>query len=243
MGKSTPKQIEIAERETRILDIARMMIVQNGYHGLNMDRIAEAMNCSKGTVYNHFSNKEEIIIALAIATMNKRTEMFKRAAIFRGCPRVRMQAIGVAAEVFVRTYPDHMLVEHLIRTPSIWEKTSEKRRSSLLMYETRCMDTVTSIVRDAVSAEDLQLPEGVEPEEIVFGLWSLTFGAYAIILSGEHLPDLGVENPYISVRKVCRSILDGFQWRPLTHEMDYDEVFTQVENEVFANELQISDRK
>ena len=63
MQTLTPKKREILERESRILEVARPMVVREGYHGLNMDRIAEEVRYSKGTIYNHFSCKEEIIIA------------------------------------------------------------------------------------------------------------------------------------------------------------------------------------
>ena len=90
----TPKQLEIKEREDRILEISRRLILAEGYHGLNMDRIADEIGASKGTVYNHFGCKEEIIISLAVQTMEKRVALFQRAAQFKGPSRHRMFAIG-----------------------------------------------------------------------------------------------------------------------------------------------------
>ena len=90
MSTASPKKREIIDREARIRQIARPMIIKNGYHGLNMDRIAEEMQLSKGTIYNHFSCKEEIIIALAIESAEKRREMFQQAAQFRGRSRFRI---------------------------------------------------------------------------------------------------------------------------------------------------------
>lgn len=75
------------------------MLVDDGYHGLNKFRIAKSLQYSKGTIYSHFSCKEEIIIALAIQTREERTDgLFRRAAAFHGRSRERMPAIGVAAE-------------------------------------------------------------------------------------------------------------------------------------------------
>ena len=65
MGTLTRKQREIAEREQLILGIAAEMLVERGYLGLTMDRIAAATEYSKGTIYQHFPNKEEIVAALA----------------------------------------------------------------------------------------------------------------------------------------------------------------------------------
>ena len=151
MSTLTAKQQEIAMRESKILDVARPIVVQEGYHSLNMDRIASELGLSKGTVYNHFSCKEEIVIALAAETSTKRVEMFRKAAQFKGCSRYRMLAIGTAAELFVRESPEHFLFEQLVRIDSIWEKTSEQRRAVINNCETSCTAIAAGIVRDAVA--------------------------------------------------------------------------------------------
>ena len=79
-----------------------------------MDRIAAEMEYAKGTIYQHCPNKEEIIIALANETLAKRTEMFSRAAAFRGLSRERMLSIGVAYQLYIRLHPDHFDVEQIV---------------------------------------------------------------------------------------------------------------------------------
>ena len=234
----TPKQQEIREREQRILDLAREMLAEGGYLGLNMDAIAAELEYSKGTIYNHFPCKEEIIIALAIETMEKRTQMFNRAAAWKGTSRQRLAAIGVAAELFVRLYGSHFGVEQLIRSASIWEKTSEKRRNSLHATEGRCMGTVAGIVRDAVAHSELTLDDDFSPEDLVFGLWSQTFGAYSIIATSQSLPELGVADPFLTVRRSINMTLDGFGWTPLSTEFDYLSLFESLGAEVFPDEIQ-----
>jgi AcrR family transcriptional regulator len=236
MNTLTRKQREIQERETKILDVARQMLTAGGYLGLNMDAIAAQLEYSKGTIYNHFSCKEEIIIALAIETMDKRSEMMQRAASYRGLPRERMAGIGVAAELFVRLYPSHFRVEQLIRSASIWEKTSENRRQVMHGCESRCMGIVAGIVRDGVAQGHLELPDGMTPEDLVFGLWSQTFGAYSIIATSDSLTALGVADPYRAVRRNVNFTLDGYGWTPLSSETDYLELFERLQTEVFPNE-------
>jgi len=234
----TPKQREIRDRETRILDVARQMLVDGGYLRLSMDAIAAKLEYSKGTIYNHFPNKEEIIIALAVQTMEKRTEMFQRAASQPGIPRERMAGIGAAAELFVRLYPDHFGVEQLIRSASIWEKTSENRRQSMHASESRCMGIVAGVVRDAVAHGHLQLSEELTPEDLVFGLWSQTFGAYSIIATSDRLEEHGVRDPYRTVLRNINMTLDGYQWTPLSTDYDYLALVDRILNEVFSNEFQ-----
>lgn len=238
MSTLSQKKQEIAEREGNILDIAREMLKERGYLGLSMDAIAAELEYSKGTIYNHFPCKEEIIIALVNETMDTRREMFERASHYTGSSRERMAAIGVASELFVRLYTDHFDVEQLIRSPSIWDKTSESRRLEMHGGESRCMQIVTAIVRDGIACGELQLPDGMVPEDLVFGLWSLTFGAYSIIVTTESLEAHGVLDPYLAVRRNINILLDGFPWKPLSTEFNYLEFFEHLVAEVFPDEFQ-----
>ena len=239
MNTQTRKQREIQEREQRILDVSRPLLISQGYHGLSMDRVAEALEYSKGTIYNHFSCKEEIIIALAIETTDQRTAMFERAAAFQGGSRERVHAIGVAATLFVRLFPDHFLVEQIVRSASIWEKTSEKRRMVMRSCESRCMGIVGGVVRDAVSRGDLTLPDDVAPEDLVFGLWSMSYGTFSIITTSDELVDLGIKDPFTAYRNNIYRMLDGFGWQPLSTEYDYLQTLARIQEEVFPDEFRI----
>jgi AcrR family transcriptional regulator len=237
MRTATRKQLEIDRREHDVLDVARQMLLRGGYHGVNMDRIARELGCSKGTVYNHFSCKEEILIALANVTMDKRSDMFERAAGFRGSSRERMTAVGVAQEIFVRLYPDHFKVEQIVRASSIWEKTSEKRREKLNAAEGRCMAITSGIVRDAVAHDDLDLAHKASAEEVVFGLWSMGLGAFTLALTSGALQQVGVEDPVESLWKNYSALLDGFGWRPLASDFDLAAARERIQRGVFSEEM------
>lgn len=238
MSTRERKQREIQEREAKILERARPMFIEGGYNGLNMDRLTSMLEYSKGTIYNHFSCKEEIIITLAIQTLEKRLAMFEKASLFQGTSRERIAAIGTAAELFVKLYPDHFRVEQTIRLDSIWEKTSEERRKIMANCEHRCMGVVGGIVRDAIARDDLVLDDHATPEEIVFGLWSLSFGGYSIIATSNSLDEIGISAPFEMLRRNFNRFLDGIDWQPLSSTVDYDAVFDRVSEEVFGNELQ-----
>ena len=237
MSTQSRKQREIQERQARILEISRPMLIQEGYHGLSMDRVAEALEYSKGTIYNHFSCKEEIIIALAIQTTEKRTAMFERASAFRATSRQRIQAVGTAAELFVRLFPDHFKLEQIIRSSSIWEKTSEERRRVMQSCESRCMGIVGGVVRDAISHGDLALPNGSTVEDLVFGLWSISFGAFSIITTSDQLVELGIQDPFDAFWQNVSRMLDGYGWQPLSEEHDLEETLRRIQNEVFPDEF------
>lgn len=236
MNSLSPKKQEIQKREEQILQVARPMIVHEGYHGFSMEKVAAEMEYSKGTIYNHFSCKEEIIIALAVQTANVRVDLFRRAAQFKGNARQRMIAIGEAAAKFVRDFPDFFLFEQILRLPSVREKVSEKRQNVIDNCEVQCMTVVAGIVRDAIAAEDLVLPDHFTPESLVFGLWALTSGGFAIAKSSDSLTHIGLDNPFEAISNHTAVLLDGFGWKPLSSEYNKSEIVQRIHQEVFPDE-------
>jgi len=219
------------------------MIVRDGYHGLSMDRIAEALEYSKGTIYQHFSCKEEILMALVNQTMERRLELFRRAAAFRGRSRERITAVGAAAELFFQLYPDHIHTEHTIRISSIKEKASDERRLSFESCEARCSEVVRGVIRDAVAAGDLQLSDDFGVEDLAFGLWSITFGGYSIAATSPSLASLGIHEPLLAIRGNCIRLLDGVGWKPLSTETDLSPLVDRIKREVFAAEYARIERR
>ncbi len=213
--KLTRKQTEIRDRERRILQLARPMVARCGLAGLSMDAIAKAMDYAKGTIYNHFACKEEILLALAIQANEKRLELFTAAAEQQSASRDKISAIGVACEEFRLRFADLFEIDCLVRHAAVWEKASEQRRETMAVCEQRCMALLSEIGRQAVEAGELTLPADTGVEEVVFGLWSLTYGGMVIDLSSPGLEQIGIRNCLSAIRKNCHALMDGFAWQPL----------------------------
>lgn len=215
METLTPKQRELRERESRILELARPMIAGGGMAALSMEAIASELKLARGTVYNHFPNKEEIILALAIQAVEQRLAIFNEAVTMRGTPRERVAAIGIGCEVFADHFPELFRVEYIIRHDLVWEKTSPRRQSLLRSCEGRCMHTVAGVVRDAIANGDLQLKTNSQIEDIVFGLWSLVYGSLLLEMTSPSLADIGIVDSRRAIRRNCNALLDGLGWQPL----------------------------
>ncbi len=237
MIQPSRKQREIEQRETLILDVARDLLTQQGYLGLRMDHIADRIEYSKGTIYQHFPNKEEIILALANQALLKRSAMFGLAVTLRKGSRERLTAVGAAAELFVELFPHFFQVEQIIRINSIWEKTSEKRQKTMRSCESRCMAIISGVVRDAIAHGELSLPNDRSPEDVVFGLWSINIGAFAILSSSDSLTEIGINDPLAALRANSNQMLDGYGWKPLSADVDYFSLLEEVKSELRSSDL------
>jgi AcrR family transcriptional regulator len=237
MGTLTRKQREIQQREEMLLNVARKMLVDHGYAGLSMDRIAELTEYSKGVVYQHFSSKEDLVTALAVQSLQWRVEYFSRAAAFKGRPREKIMAVGVAEELFVRIHPHHFHSERIIKMASLKERVSDERLNDLKSEQNQCFGKVRAIVQSAIDCGDLSLPPKLSPSDIVMALWSLSMGGYSLMhTERELLIENGVTAPFNGVRVHCHALLDGYGWKPLTAGWDYEQSYRRILNEVFPEE-------
>jgi len=59
------KKLTPDERRNHILDIAYEAFIRDGYAGTSMSRIAARLGGSKTTLYNYFSTKKELFVAVA----------------------------------------------------------------------------------------------------------------------------------------------------------------------------------
>lgn len=235
MGTISRKQREIQEREQLLLRVARKMLVEQGYAGLSMDQLAEATEYSKGTIYQHFSTKEDLVTALAIESMARRVELFERAETFVGRTRERMLAIGVADEIFGRQDPHHYRSEFIIKLANLPDRASIERRDTLNRLESTCFGCVVRIVQSGIDNGDLS--RETDPRELVYSVVTMALGTHMTALNYcSMLSEFEIRDPVKLLLANINMLLDGFGWRPLSHEWDYDASYQKIRTEVFGPE-------
>ena len=232
----TRKQREIREREQLLLNTARKILIEQGYAGLSMDQLAEVTEYSKGTIYQHFSTKEDLVTALAIETMERRVELFLRAEQFVGRSREKMLAIGVADEVFARLETQHYRSEFIIKLANLRDRASTQRRESLDRLESVCFGSVVRIVQGGI--ESGELPSKVDPRELVYSVFTMALGTHMTALNYcPMLEEFQILDPIKVLMNGIHILLDGFQWKPLRLEWDYAVTYQRICSEVFAEEF------
>src|SRR6202034_428303 len=61
-----PLTPERRRRQTRdhLLEAAAQVLAERGFHGASLDEVAAAAGFTKGAVYSHFKNKEDLFLAV-----------------------------------------------------------------------------------------------------------------------------------------------------------------------------------
>lgn len=220
------------QREDELLQLARALLLEQGYTGLSMDRLTVASPYSKGTVYQHFTSREDVLGALATRSMQSRLDLVRRALLFPGESRERLLAVLWAGEVLMQRHPDYLLSERAIAADHVRERMTPSRRAALEAMENEFVALCTSAIRDAVARGDLSLPAAFSPERLFVSLWAIGRGLRD--LAGSNFPIkrwLGdsFELQLSLVSRLC----DTFDWRPLSHEWDYDRSLHRIRQDVF----------
>ena len=241
--RPTRKQRELAEREERLLDAAERLLLEHGYLGLTMDRIADVTEYAKGTVYQHFASKEDVLAALSARLASSKRELFLRAATFAGLTRERCAAVGVAYGLWARRDPDRIRLCAVVGHSSLREKCSAERLRALEESEDACTRVLLGLAEEAVAEGELVLPAGVAPGHVVHGLWAVSYGAHQITQLGADLSRLGLDDPLAALDRHCQALLDGYGWRPLEAEWDWEQTRARIRAEVFAPEFAELERR
>ena len=214
MGTKERRRREIAEREQLFLEKTRELICREGLLQVQMARIAEACDYSTGTLYQHFSSKEDLLVALLAERAQERISLFRKAASWDAGTRDRMFAFGVAEAVFVRRNPEYFRLEQFAQTEVIWSCASPARRRTCIDTLAPISELALGIVRDAVEHGDLEA-NGAAAEEIAFGLWTLVAGTHSLAHTQGLLDVFEIEEPYRLMGRNMQRLLNGLGWKPL----------------------------
>jgi len=239
MGVLTRKQRELAQRQNLFLETARRILLEGGYAGLTMERLAEAAEYSKGTVYNHFRCKEEVVAELACRVLHGKAVFVERGANSKGRPRERLVAVGEAAMLFSRLYPEDMRIMQILQSQVLMRKAPQKLRERVRAQDCRVLDAVGGVVRDAVKNGDLARDRFAEPaiEELAFGICCVIDGGHSRIVRYASSEDSAVADPYRALSQTLDLLADGCGWRLLSSECNYGDVRERVCATVFQEEL------
>lgn len=232
----SPKQQEIRDREGLLLDVAQRMLLERGYEGLRMERVAEAIGVSKGTVYQHFGSRDDLVAAVAVRSSSTRAALFERAARFEGSTRERIGAVEAAAEVFFALFPHHDQAERIARAAHLSPRVSAARVEAMQASTGRCFEVATRIASEAVHAGDLPLRAGQSVQQLCVGMWNLYQGAFLMRDLEKFVSDPAIDDTLGTLRANARVLLDGYGWRPLSTEFDYEAARQRALTQLFHDE-------
>jgi AcrR family transcriptional regulator len=235
MSAVSRKEMIRNNRELELIDIAREIIEREGLSSLTMDKVTARCDYSKGTVYNHFLCKEDLLVAVSNEGLKDLMALFSKLDNFEGNAREQMIGLQLAYLYFSKLYPSQFLCILSVKNPAILGKTSEHRKQQQLALEIALESNALAIVQKAQKNKELTTEQ--EPKQITFANWSQTFGALVLVNAAESL--VGLQGIDVGKEFFINAFVlnDGFNWQPLSKDHDYFSSIERLKKSVFFEEV------
>ncbi len=236
MAKSGRKQESIEQREIELIEIAREIIENEGLNALTMDKLTARCDYSKGTVYNHFSCREDLLVGVSNEGLRDLQQLFSKLDNFQGNGREQMIGLQLAYLYFSKLYPSQFLCILSVKNPAILKRTSAQRKQQQLELEIGLEARARTIVAKAQQDKELVLSANRETKQITFANWSQTFGALVLANAAGSL--IGLQGIDVGKEFFINAFVlnDGFNWQPLSKEFDYFSSIEKLKRHVFFEE-------
>lgn len=228
MNTQTRRQREFEQREQLFIHTARDIIRSEGLSALTMDKIAELTEYAKGTVYKHFTCKEDILCGLCLDSLEHLHQMFSLAHAYEGSSREKIVCLGVGYQLYTERYPEEFDLLIATRTNNIREKASPERLEKMDQVDTLVINHMRSIIELAINNGDMTLPLGCQIDDLCFGLWAMSFGLLVLDQARDMVSGLSLSPKQQIMLTQMSCLLDGYHWRPLSSEQDYTNTFQSV---------------
>lgn len=224
------------QREQQLLELAQQILSQDGFTGLTMDRLTSMSDVSKGTLYNHFSSKEDVLTALSVDSLQRLLQLFQHASTYAGNSRERALALHHAYHKFSAAEPTLFLCLLSAATPGVMEKSSPARLQQRQQLEMQLLQYCQQVLSDALDDGSLQLPVGVSLEQWSFINWALAFGCNALFVPLRQLGLFsGLAAPQVNLHSI-NLLFDGMGWLPLSSSWDYQQSWQQI-GQMFGSQI------
>jgi AcrR family transcriptional regulator len=217
-------------RENFMLEKAREIVNNGGIESLSLPELARVSGYSRPTIYKYFTNMEDLLTALVVASTAKRVAYYEKAVTFEGRAREKIMAIhslnfGILNDAF------HDWLSLLANKHQT--KSKPDRQKMLNRNNERILEIHADIVRKAVREGDLTLAKGMDEYRLVFTLTAATIGGCVMTDSDSPVINKWFKKINFMHGTFGQIILDGMGWRPLSTEWDYARTLERLYSEVF----------
>lgn len=239
MGKlQDRKQKARQERDELILDCATSILHSQGLHKLNMQAVAAMTDYSKGTIYQHYSCKEDLLTALVIRCGNRLLRLLQKAADYSGSLRCRVALISAAFFYNGTIEREVSGLVPVVKSEDFMQKVQPEHVKQLQnidneIFRLACMTFYGEQGKDG----DLSTKNILDA---AFGWWAMNWGLNDVINQGWDIERLGFKDPMSFYFRSLNIFLDGLGIAPDPTFKSWSDV-DQLARTLFAEDIENTD--
>lgn len=208
----SPSEIESRERD--ILMTTLSFLENDDIYELTIDKIAEQSSYSKGTIYKHFTCKEDLLLEVAVFGLGEILKEIIRVSKNLGYSRQRYVDMMLSYLYFSIDSPKIFNAYVLCKSAVVMKKASSKRLSRLASVEQSIMEKFISVIDDGLAEGELELPSCISQQQAYFRVWSSGYGVLSLLraeLFWENRGnDLYIKREFLNTIDFC---LDAMGWK------------------------------
>lgn len=203
--KKSRRRREDEQQELRqaILAAAGELLLEHGYEGFSMRRLAARIGYTATTLYLYFENKEDLLFNLLDDGYWEFGERLAEAADSTADPLERLLRIGRAYIRFGLENPVHYQLMFMRRSDFIWSRLAAREHDNV-----DSLQVLQSAIRAGLQAGVLQ-PAPAEVYDL--SLWSIVHGVVALFIAAPPFPPEVIEQV---AEQTLRSMLQGIRADP-----------------------------
>ena len=182
----------MSDLRQQILSTAKILFIQQGYHGLSMRQIAEALGVSKAALYYHFRDKEELLLAILDSYLDQMETSLQK---------IRQEQVGARRQI--RTLVELILFQPadqraVIRLSSqeMAQLSQPARQAFDRAYHRKFLDPIRSIFQEGIQSGELR---PVDPTVATWALLGMMYPYFYPAHSSELLPPVEVAERLVQI--------------------------------------------
>lgn len=213
MSTAQRKAKEWQTREDLLVHVALTLIETSGFNALSLDKVASCTDYSRGTIYNHFESREDLILELGLRALAEQSRWIRHACAFEGSNRHKVLAMHQAYQAFARHHP--VLFQSLMsaKAPPVLARASTVRLTRKTELEASITGIIDKLIQDALNQGELKLHPALPAFAVSFGNWALGLGLAMLRAGASQSQSVSrvPESDAITLMLVS-ALLDGLGW-------------------------------
>lgn len=161
-------------RKNQIIAAADLVLLEVGIDRFTVDQVIEKAGIAKGTVYNYYKNKDQMLAELGAKALRLLHETFSNATAEVGSFVDKIKAICYAHYDYTKKYPAYSELISYMERPEF-----DLHMQGYLNLSYDLTDFVVNLVKEGQRVGEIK--KGIEPHMLTYIVWATNVGVVQFV--------------------------------------------------------------
>ncbi len=161
-------------RKSQIIAAADLVLLEVGIDNFTVDQVIERAKIAKGTVYNYYKNKDEMLAELGYKALSLMLSLFHQGIQKHSSSVDKVKSICLSSYDFYRLYPQYFELISYMERPNFDIDISDYLKIS---------QNITSMVKEVITEgqQKKDIKSNISSEMITYILWACSVGVVQFV--------------------------------------------------------------